>query len=192
LERARSLLNAFLGLMEKNPMGTETMILAAARYLDQTGEERASGETPILPTSAERGPVAATVELSQETPAPGETVMLSVTLEMAPGWHVNALQPLQDYLLPTAIRLSTPEAITLATGRAPEPETVKLGFSDEPLSVYQGTVTWEIPLEVSAQAGPGPLPIRVYVDYQPCNDERCLAPETLALEVTLEVVWASA
>jgi hypothetical protein len=189
MDRARRLLNAFLGLMQKNPMGTETMVLAAARFLDRTGEERAAGDAPVLPASAERGPVAATAELSHATPAPGETITLQVTLEIAPGWHVNSLQPLQEYLQPTAIRLSTPEAVTLAVGRAPEPETVKLGLSEEPLSVYQGTVTWEIPLEVSAQAAPGPLPIRVYVDYQPCDDQQCLAPETLALEVPMEVRW---
>jgi uncharacterized protein YyaL (SSP411 family) len=189
LSRARRLLNAFLGIMQRNPMGTETMILAAAQYLEQAAaagipEEEA---VPLGPT-AEKDPIKLRAELTSPSTPPGGRSDLKITAEIAPGWHINSHDPEQDYLTPTEIRLSSPESVTYSNGMAPEPERVRLGFNEETLSVYQDEVVWEIPLQASAEAQPGRVPVRVYFDYQPCNDESCLSPESLVLEVGLEIL----
>jgi hypothetical protein len=71
--------------------------------------------------------------------------------------------------------------------KAPPAKTVKLGFADEPVSVYEGTVTWEVALRAAPDAAGGVVPLRVYLDYQACNDEQCAAPATLVMEAALEV-----
>ena len=188
LDRARALLGAFLGLMEQNPMGTETLILAAARYLEaaaQAGvpEPEAEPATAALQSDT----VDASVELTATHVPRGGKTTARVTLEIAEGWHVNSFEPLQEYLEPTEIRVSGGPSVTVGMGRAPEPQRVRLDFSEEPLSVYVGTVTWDIPLRVSPDATPGQTPVWVYIDFQACNNEACSQPTTIMLETPLTI-----
>jgi len=92
-----------------------------------------------------------------------------VTLHIAPGWHVNAHKPLEDYLLPTALRVAD---ATLDETAYPLPMTRNLGFSATPLALYEGTVVLEMDAPPSGQ-------FPVILDVQACNDAQCLQPEVL-------------
>jgi DsbC/DsbD-like thiol-disulfide interchange protein len=113
---------------------------------------------------------------------------LVVDLQLRPGWHVNAERPLQDYLMPTAVRLAARErGWRVEEAVYPAPRTVWLGFQDEPLAVYEGTVRIEAVLQRTTSDGDAPpfrwLPVEVRL--QACSDQVCLAPETLTLNVSL-------
>ncbi|MCP4204365.1 MAG: DUF255 domain-containing protein [bacterium] len=111
---------------------------------------------------------------------------LAVRLEIADGWHVNSNRPLQDHLVPTRL-IATGDGLKLEDIDYPAAEVVTLGFQDEPLSVFQGSFEISAGLET---LGTGELGragesggVRVELTLQACDDERCLRPETLALEL---------
>jgi len=119
--------------------------------------------------------------------AAGSSVRFPVVLEIASGWHVNANPPAPDYLIPTAVSVQggaglAPRGVLYPAGRQ-----VKLGFDDNPLSLYDGTITAVVTLAAARDALDGPQTLRGTVRYQPCNDEVCLAPTSLpfAVEVTV-------
>ena len=86
-----------------------------------------------------------------------------LTLEIAPGWHLQANPASEAYLVPTEVARGEVRNV-----RYPEGERVKAAFAEGPLAVYSGTV--EITGEVAAgTAG-------LVLAYQPCDESRCLPP----------------
>lgn len=127
-----------------------------------------------------QGVVRARVAFAGEGGAARELV---VRLGTDSGWHVNAREPLQELLIPTELALAAErgEAFELSGVRYPEPELVTLGFQEEPLRVYQGDVEIRARLLAGAAPVPAIAPLRLRV--QACDDEKCLEPEDLLLEL---------
>jgi hypothetical protein len=65
----------------------------------------------------------------------------------------------------------------------PEPDLMTLGFQEEPLAVYQGRVPIRTTVALDGIVDPPVAPLRLTI--QACNDEKCLKPEDLVLEVPL-------
>ncbi len=114
----------------------------------------------------------------------GETV--SVSLDVADGWHVNSEQPLQDYLIPTKLSLAKDQP--LAKVNYPEAVIRKLGFQRSELSLLEGNVqlTANLPDSVA-----GAVTTDIELQLQACSDEICLAPETLSFKVPLTQLSAN-
>ena len=72
--------------------------------------------------------------------------------------------------------------------RYPEGQEVTLGFSPEPLSVYEGTVWLSANLRVAADAKAGPATVEARLQVQPCDDTQCLQPETGVLRIPITIV----
>jgi hypothetical protein len=105
----------------------------------------------------------------------GSDLTLTVTLE--PGWHVNANDPEQPYLIPTVLEVEPPAGTTIAAIRYPKAELHRLAFApDTALRLYAGTFTIGVRL-----AGGRPDRFGARLNYQACNEERCLPPRTLAV-----------
>ncbi|WP_172600440.1 DUF255 domain-containing protein [Sulfurivermis fontis] len=107
---------------------------------------------------------------------------LRLELEIAPGWHINAHQPLQEYLIGTRLTLAgAASAWRLGPIAWPQPKVTRLGFQKEPLAVYEGRLRLDVPLErgETEEGGIAPLELRL----QACSDRICLAPETVRLQV---------
>jgi thiol:disulfide interchange protein DsbD len=117
----------------------------------------------------------------------GASVPVPVVLEVAAGWHVNANPPAPDYLIPTAVSLTGAAGLAPRGTLYPAGRQVKLGFDENPLSLYDGTITANVTLAAARDAVNGRHVLRGTVRYQPCNDEVCLAPVSLpfAVEVTV-------
>lgn len=122
-------------------------------------------------------------------PAPDQSVpsggRLAVEIAMAPGWHINAHRPLQDYLIATSLTGVEGRGWRLGQPSYPEPEVLRLAFQREPLALYQGRLRIETTYESenAAELTEGSRPIVVNLRLQACNDRLCLPPENLSLEV---------
>lgn len=86
------------------------------------------------------------------------------------GWHVNSSKPLQDYLIPTKLTGVNAQV------DYPEGNSLKMSFSDELLSLYEGVVTININ-NFSIKKGSDPK-----LKLQACNDRLCLPPENINLK----------
>ena len=94
-----------------------------------------------------------TVAPSFETHAAGGAV-LRLQATLSPGWHVNSHKPSEDYLIATAARLEPVPGVTFGEAHYPAGIQKKFGFSESPLSVYEGTFAIEVPVLWDASRPP--------------------------------------
>ncbi len=168
LEKAEATLAAFSGVIHQQP--------AAYTYMLVGADELLSGAVGTRQFAA-KGNVAAHAAMN----TPEE---IAITLDIKPGWHINSHKPLQDYLKATNITLNeNADDWEIESIEFPEHQTVTLGFQDEPLAVYENTirVTARLNKTSDTSADFSILPLELQV--QACNDEICLLPENIVLEI---------
>jgi thiol:disulfide interchange protein DsbD len=142
-------------------LGALLLLLAAAA-------PRAAAQVPtdLLTLQAELNPGAAS----------GEGTLL-VTARLASGWHVNSHTPSEDYLIGTSVRLEEASGVQFGAPKYPGGEIKRFSFSNSPLSVYEGRFTIEVPVRWSGAQAPA---LTGSLEYQACDDTRCLPPATVA------------
>lgn len=160
--RADMLIANLSGLVVQLPNSTPYSLLAAD--LAKHGE---SGPLQY----AGRGKVRAEV---QRTGAK----TLSVTLNIAQGWHVNAHEVANADFIPTSVAVGTRTSSMPSTVNYPDYKKVKLGFSDDVLSLFEGKVKIEVQLTERSENADV-----VQLEAQACSDEICLLPELLTLNI---------
>lgn len=114
----------------------------------------------------------------------GETVPVALRISIAPGWHINAVQPRAPFLIPTELRLDTPPGVVVEV-TWPAPEQITLPLSQEPLELYRGEL--EVRLLLSGEEGLTSGTLSAVLRYQACNDEVCVPPAELRLSLPVEV-----
>jgi thiol:disulfide interchange protein DsbD len=132
-------------------------------------------------------PVTVEVYKSLSSVPPGGTIDVALVLSMSLNWHVNANKVNDEYLIPTAASVEPPAGMTVRATVYPKGVEKKLPFSEEPLLLYDGTVHIGIRIDVAPEAAPAEDTLRVSVTYQPCDNEKCLAPETKTIDVPVRI-----
>lgn len=118
---------------------------------------------------------------------PGTAVQVNLTLDIQPGWHVNAHTPSLQFLIPTTLALTLPPGFRVVEEHWPTPGTRTLGFSRTPLELYEGLVEVTLWIEVGGEVPPGNYVVHGQVQYQACNDEACAPPATVDVEIPISV-----
>jgi hypothetical protein len=156
--------------------------------LDDDGES-ASDTTEALRVTAK-------VHGGKGTIRQGVRRQLVVRCELANGMHLYG-EPVPDGMVPTTISLSGPPGLVIEETCAPATTPLHLESMGMTLPIWHGIVDFVIPFyatgELASETRPLDVPavdLELTVRYQACNDEICLAPQTLALplRVSLEVV----
>lgn len=119
---------------------------------------------------------------------PGTTLEGTVLIRVADGWHINAHRPLQDFLIGTTLDIEAPPRFRVGTVHYPEPKLVEFGFSVEELAVYEGEVPVRFSLHADGNAASGQHVLSGEARVQACNDEICLRPSTIPVEIPIRVV----
>lgn len=127
----------------------------------------------LLASLAQAAPPSVEGEWRVREAGNGSHLTLTVTLEA--GWHVNANDPDQPYLVPTVLEVEPPAGAKVESVRYPKAVVHRLAFApDTALRLYEGTFTIDVRL-----AGAKPERFGARLSYQACNEERCLPPRTL-------------
>lgn len=138
--------------------------------------------------AAEEPPtVTAQVVHSLSAYAPGAGHTLVLRLNIRPGYHINAQTPAEPDVYPTKLTWQPNANLSFAPVVFPRPRTYKPSFSDKPMEVYDGQLDLRLNLTVAATAAPGPQVVKAKLDFQACDDQTCLMPETLEVPVTITV-----
>ncbi len=116
----------------------------------------------------------------------GNSVNVSIPIQLRQGYHVNSNAPADPYLIPLKVTL-TSNAVEVSDIDYPKPQMMKLGFSDKPVSVFEGDFVLETKLKVGAETMPGLTQVMGKVRYQACNDKMCLPPRTLDFKVPVDI-----
>ena len=133
--------------------------------------------------SGAAGPLQYTARGAIRVSAQADANRLVVDLAIRPGWHINADETLQDYLIPTMVNVDKPTPGWRLGAVSYPPAVLKtLGFQNEELALYEGQVRITIELTQTDQGLAAPL-IPVSLRLQACDDNLCLPPEQRILQV---------
>jgi thiol:disulfide interchange protein DsbD len=152
----------------------------------------------VLPAAGQSGLrrakdiVAPSAYVSLDPVPRGRAFELAVVMKIRPGFHVNAREVSEDYLIPTELTAGPLAGFRFGTTNYPKGVLRTFPFSKTPLNLYEGSVTLRIRMEALASAPLGLQKIALKLRYQACSDSICLPPVTLPIEVNLEVAPAGA
>jgi thiol:disulfide interchange protein DsbD len=107
--------------------------------------------------------------------------------KISPGFHINAHEPSEDYLIPTKILADLPLGIALVETTYPRGVMRAFRFSKTPLRVYEGSFTVKMKLRAEAGAPLGPRKVGLTVGYQACNQDACLPPTKIPATAEVEI-----
>jgi len=129
--------------------------------------------------------------VSHDPVARGMSFEVAVVMKIRPGFHVNAREVTQDYLIPTDLRAEAPRGFKLGTISYPKGTLQTFGFSkNKQLNVYTDRVVIRLPLTILAGAPLGPQHLAMKLHYQACSNEICLPPVSKDVAATINVVAA--
>ncbi len=125
---------------------------------------------------------------SLDPAARGSSFQIAVVMKIRPGFHVNAREKSEDYLIATDLKATLPAGFTGGEVSYPKGKLEQFTFSKIPLNVYQDTVTLRLPVTALANAPLGEQHIPLKLRYQACSTDLCLPPVALTLDAALHVV----
>ena len=164
---AEKTLRTFAESMSQSPSSFMYMHFALNAYLTSEADEDTS--EPAIVTAT------ATVQKRDDT-----VFDVGLQLKIAAGWHINANPAGQDNLIPTTVTVDATAPVEIVDIAYPKGRTVRFEFSNDPLNIYEKSLTIPLRLKHKPDVTPGQkVPIVLRLTYQPCNDTECLFPQTL-------------
>jgi len=115
----------------------------------------------------------------------------ALVVTLPEGWHVNANEPLESFLIKTELKFEASDVFEVSGITYAEPEVKKFGFSDEPMAVYEGEFLIGYTVRVQAGTAPGDHELSATLRYQACDDTSCYAPKNVPVVARLKVAEAS-
>lgn len=122
----------------------------------------------------------------------GSAFQIAVVLKIRSGFHINAREKSEDYLIATDLRADAPAGFQLGEVSYPKGKLHSFTFSKKPLNVYEDTIALRLPVTALANAPLGAQHIPLKLRYQACSTEICLPPVTLALDAALNIAASAA
>lgn len=114
------------------------------------------------------------------------TAAARLTVNLAPGYHVNSNTPSESYLIP--LRLTWTSGVLEPGDVAyPKPTMEKYEFSPKPISVFTGRFDLVTRLKAPAHAPVGPGVMLGRLRYQACNDKACFPPKTIEVKLPYQI-----
>jgi thiol:disulfide interchange protein DsbD len=128
------------------------------------------------------------VKLSANKIQAGSSAQVALQLKIDKDWHINSHTPTFNYLIGTTFELQSKEGIILADVQFPKGNLVSLSIADQPIDVYEGTTTIFASLRFSDKLNLGSDTIKGSVTFQACNDQICLPPSTINVNIPIQIV----
>jgi hypothetical protein len=121
----------------------------------------------------------------------GRAFELAVVLTIHRGFHINAHEVLDPYLIATELKPALPAGFQAGTILYPPGTQRKFAFSaDKPMNVYQQTAVIRLPLTALGNAPLGEQKIPLKIRYQACSEDTCLPPVTLEFQAVVTIAAA--
>ncbi|MXW02519.1 MAG: thioredoxin domain-containing protein [Holophagales bacterium] len=171
-DRALATVAAFAANIERMPAAYTYMLTGLGVALDGDAGPRAT---------AGNGAVVVAAGLRSADDA-GE-YEVDVDLVIKEGWHLNGPEPLQEDLIGTTVE-SAGSRFDVTNLRYPAPRRTQVSTQSGDVLIYEGRQRITLMLHPSI-SGPEELPVSVPISIrlQACDDQLCLLPETVILEL---------
>ena len=117
----------------------------------------------------------------------GSAVEAAVIIDIDQGYHINSNRPAESFLIPTALKLQPLSGLTLARVVYPKAKLQKFSFSKKPMSVFEGKAVLRFNARALSSLAAGNHTLKGKLTVQACNDQQCLRPQTIDVEIPFEV-----
>ncbi len=121
---------------------------------------------------------------------PGAPFEVQVTADLGDGWHLYSITQAPP---PIATRITVPAGQPFALAGSVEGPTPRVAF-DQSFGIdtefYEDSATFVVPVKVAADAPGGKRKLRIDAYFQLCNDQLCLPPKTVPMEVEVTIAGA--
>lgn len=117
----------------------------------------------------------------------GSTFQIAVVLKIRTGFHINAHDKSEGYLIATDLQVNAPTGFKAGEVSYSKGQLKKFSFSKSPLNVYQDTATLRLPVTALSDAPLGEQKIPMKIHFQACSNEYCLPPVWLDVETKINV-----
>jgi thiol:disulfide interchange protein DsbD len=117
----------------------------------------------------------------------GRLFEIAVVAKISTGFHINAHEPSEDYLIPTKVTADLPPGVSLVETIYPRGMMRTFRFSKTPLRVYESSFTVRMKLRTLNTAPLGHQKIALTLGYQACNQDACLPPTKVPATAELEI-----
>jgi uncharacterized protein YyaL (SSP411 family) len=148
--------------------------LVAAASANDLGREASGTDQPASETARH-------VRASATSRSSGRYREIVITLDIEPGYHVNANPASFDFLIATSVTFGDVHPMEV---RYPAPTSFKPSFAPDTLNVYEGTVQLVAKLDDGEINGLHAL--SAAVNTQACTETVCLPPARIVLTIRLD------
>ena len=118
---------------------------------------------------------------------PGATFQVAVVIEIEGGYHINSNQPADKFLIPTALKIESLKGLRTNAVRYPKAKMEKFSFSEKPMSVFDGRTVLRFTARALPSLPQGNHTLKAKLTVQACNNELCFRPQTVNVDIPLEV-----
>ena len=119
----------------------------------------------------------------------GATKSVPLDFRIAADYHINSHAPKSPLLIPTVLKLTSPEKVTVAEVKYPAGVDMSFPFSpDEKLNVYSGDFSIDAVVKVPAGTPAGTYPVKGELRFQACDHSACYPPRNIPVEFQVTVV----
>ncbi len=115
-----------------------------------------------------------------EKVAPGQSFIVEVVFDIAPGHQLYAKETSVTALPSQGLRFGAAKAVT--------PAIEKLDSYKETISVYKKKAIFEVPVTVEESAELGPKSVLLAISYLGCTETVCFLPEKAHVDLSVTVV----
>ncbi|MGB8958964.1 MAG: protein-disulfide reductase DsbD domain-containing protein, partial [Candidatus Aminicenantales bacterium] len=147
---------------------------------------------PALAAQTDDQVVEAKTLISRDAVRPGEIFKAAVILKVRAGYHINDNAPLDEFLIPTALVIDANPDFEVLEISFPKGRRARFAYSEAELVIYEGEVILGALLKAKEGLGAGPRTVKGALSYQACNNESCLPPKELRLEIAVPVAASGA
>jgi len=145
----------------------------------------ASIQSSTLPQSA--SDIKVSGELTPDKIKKGRSVRASVVMEIPQSLHVQSNKPLDKFLIATKLEVQAPQGLKVGPITYPRAITRRLGFSTQPVAVYEGKAVMRFNVTVPANYDGSSTELRGNLRFQACNNDSCFPPQVREVKLFLNL-----
>lgn len=117
----------------------------------------------------------------------GAPAQVTVIIEVSDGYHINSNRPTEKYLIPTALKVERIAGLSTTPVTYPKAKLQKFEFSKTPLSVFEGKTVLKLSARGLPSLATGSYTLKGKLTVQACNNQQCLRPQTIDVNIPLQV-----
>ena len=182
---AKECFETFATTVNQYPRGATSLLLAMNEWFER------ADSTPARNANADAGsvrkPVSVDAYLSTMSVRPGTDIQIALQVTVDEGWHIYANEADPETVIPTELKLSENQSMTLTNIKYPKGTSLTSPVFDKPLAVYEGVIRITAALNIDGAASEGEIDVELNLRVQACDDKRCLEPANHVLSIPVTI-----